>query len=49
MVRLVNKDQGRTWKEAAMAQFETLPRHLFQGIEENHKIFVRIAGLWAEI
>jgi hypothetical protein len=43
---MTRKESGR---KRLLPKFETLSRHLFEGIEKNHEGFVRIAGLWAEI
>jgi hypothetical protein len=45
----VNDELKRTWKEAVVAEFKVLSRHLHGGDEENHEILVRITGLREEI
>jgi hypothetical protein len=36
------------WKEANLAKFEVLFRHLPGGTEEDHEKLVRIDGFWAK-
>jgi hypothetical protein len=33
----MNNELQRIWKEAVVAQFKVLPRHLPAGTEENHE------------
>jgi hypothetical protein len=45
----VDDELERMWKEAVVAEFKVLPRHLPGETEENcEKISVRIAGHQAE-
>jgi hypothetical protein len=37
IARLINNELERMWKEAIVAKFKVLSRHLPGGTEENHK------------
>jgi hypothetical protein len=45
----MNNELERIWKEAVVAYFNVLSRHLPGEAEENYEKSVRFAGLQAEI